>query len=238
MNFPNILLHPLSYDGPLPERLNNPFDYEPHPVCEAAVRDLVPHIEKLMQGNPEGKMFGVLVVTNEKDSQTANGHPPLYYLAAFSGQLYDRTAMPGFVPPVFDFLDPDGYFKQHEAEISDLNREIAAFESDESYNQAINDYQEMTLLAEKEIAAAKERMTSAKQKRDELRQNQPLTKEQEAELVKESQFLKAEVRRVKQYWKEKLLDIQYLIDNTKDRIELLKAERRRQSETLQNWLFS
>ena len=109
------VLHSLSYRGLLPETFNNPFDYVPHPVCEAAVADLLPRVEELMRGNPEGKMFGVLVVSKEEK---------LYYLAAFSGQLYDQSVLPGFVPPVFDFLAPDGYFKIHEAEISAINQEI------------------------------------------------------------------------------------------------------------------
>ena len=98
------ITHSLSYHGLLPKTVNNPFDYVPHPVCEAAVGDLLPRVKALMRGNPEGKMFGVLVVTKEEK---------LYYLAAFSGQLYDKSVLPGFVPPVFDFLDPDGYFKRH-----------------------------------------------------------------------------------------------------------------------------
>ena len=107
------ILHTVRYRGSLPQSFNNPFDYVPHPVCEAAVADLLPRVEELMQGNPEGKMFGVLVVTKEEK---------LYYLAAFSGQLYDKSVLPGFVPPVFDFLDPDGYFKVHEAEITAIKR--------------------------------------------------------------------------------------------------------------------
>ena len=35
----------------------------------------------------------------------------------------------GFVPPIFDLLDPKGYFKMKEAEISALNAEIASEEN-------------------------------------------------------------------------------------------------------------
>ena len=56
-------------------------------------------------------MFGVLVVADE--STGAIG-----YLAAYSGQIGGRSDQEGFVPAVFDYLQPDGYFKQHETEIS------------------------------------------------------------------------------------------------------------------------
>ncbi|MBP5563072.1 MAG: RluA family pseudouridine synthase, partial [Bacteroidales bacterium] len=138
------IIHSLSYNGLLPEAFNNPFDYVPHPVCEAAVADLLPQVEVLMNGNPEGKMFGVLVVTKE-DSQVSDNqqNKTLYYVAAFSGQLYDKSVLPGFVPPVFDFLDPNGYFKVHEAEITAINQEINGLESDSLYFESRKKYQRL-----------------------------------------------------------------------------------------------
>ena len=130
------ILHTFRYRGLLPETFNNPFDYVPHPVCEAAVADLLPRVEELMSGNPEGKMFGVLVVSKEEK---------LYYLAAFSGQLYDQSVLPGFVPPVFDFLAPDGYFKIHEAEISAINQEIDNLGSDGRYIESRKIYLQLQL---------------------------------------------------------------------------------------------
>ncbi|MBO6079389.1 MAG: RluA family pseudouridine synthase, partial [Bacteroidales bacterium] len=183
------------YRGSLPETFNNPFDYVPHPVCEAAVRDLLPRVEELMCGNPEGKMFGVLVVLKEEK---------LYYLAAFSGQLYDKSVMPGFVPPVFDFLDPDGYFKRHEAEISEINHKISELQSDSRYFEFRKAYQQLQKDAELSIEEAKRTMQVAKEKRVIERTRRQLTVEEETAFVKESQFLKAEVRRVKKRWEETL----------------------------------
>ena len=62
---------------------------------------------KLLQ---EGKMLGVLKV---EDKDGTEG-----YLYAFSGTVGGRATLPGFVPPIFDLTDPDGYFRQREAEIS------------------------------------------------------------------------------------------------------------------------
>ena len=224
------LLYPLSYDGLLPETFNNPFDYVPHPVCEAAVADLLPRVEELMRGNPEGKMFGVLVVRNEENAR-------LYYLAAFSGQLCDKSVLPGFVPPVFDFLDPDGYFKVHEAEITAINQKISALQSDSRYFEYKESYQQIQADAEVAIAEAKRKMQEAKEKRDAERSKKTLTAEEEAEFVKESQFLKAELRREKKRWAEKLAAAKAEVVDFEKRIDELANRRKTMSEALQNWLF-
>ena len=60
-----------------------------------------------------GKMFGVLVVRNPEGT--------IGYLAAFSGNLAGNNHHDFFVPPVYDLLNPDGYFKREEARISELS---------------------------------------------------------------------------------------------------------------------
>ena len=222
------IIHPICYLGLLPKSFNNPFDYVPHPVCEAAVADLLPRVEELMRGNPEGKMFGVLVVTREEK---------LYYLAAFSGQLYDKSVLPGFVPPVFDFLAPDGYFKRHEAEISAINQRITSLQSDKDYKQAKKSLQQVEAAAESSISAAKANMFAAKAKRDAERSQRVLTPEEEAAFMKESQFLKAEVRREKKRWEEEIEAAKEMLSVYEQRIETLANQRKTMSEALQNWLF-
>ena len=49
---------------------------------------------------------------------------PLRYLKAYSGQICGRSDWDGYVPAIFDYLQPDGYFKTHEAEITALNKEV------------------------------------------------------------------------------------------------------------------
>ena len=222
------LLHPLLYHGLLPETFNNPFDYVPHPVCEVAVADLLPRVEELMCGNPEGKMFGVLVVSKEEK---------LYYLAAFSGQLYDQSALPGFVPPVFDFLAPDGYFKVHEAEITTINQKIAELQSNNHYFEIQKAYQQLQLEAEQSITKAKSNMLSAKEKRNAERSIRVLSPEEETAFVKESQFLKAELRREKKRWTEQLEKTKEAVSVYEQQIETLANQRKTKSEALQNWLF-
>jgi len=235
------ILHPLQYNGLLPETFNNPFDYVPHPVCEAAVADLLPRVEALMSGNPEGKMFGVLVVTKEENLQNIdnqrNGDVPLYYLAAFSGQLYDKSVLTGFVPPVFNFLDPGGYFKVHEAEISAINQKISNLESDSRYIESREIYLQLQNDAEVAIVAAKQKMLEAKAKRDFERSQRMPTADEEAAFVKESQFLKAELRREKKRWAEKLAAAKDEVADFEQRIDELANQRKMMSEALQNWLF-
>lgn len=65
-----------------------------------------------------GKMFGFLVCRD------AHGEEVL--LKAYSGQIQGRSDWQGYVPAIFDYLQPDGYFKVHEAEITAINREVEA----------------------------------------------------------------------------------------------------------------
>jgi len=108
------MFHPLACQAPLPARFNDPFDYEPHPLCRQAAQAVTDYVERepsLRADAERGKMLGVLIV--EKNGQTG-------FLAAYSGLLAGRNDWPFFVPPVFDAQQPDGYFKQHEREISAL----------------------------------------------------------------------------------------------------------------------
>ena len=101
---------------PLPEQFTYPFHYTPHPLCVLATEEVQSYLHTRPEWHEElqhGKMFGVLVV---QDNEGRVG-----YLAAFSGNLAGSNHHPFFVPPVYDLLDPDGYFKQEEAQISALN---------------------------------------------------------------------------------------------------------------------
>ena len=112
----------------VPLELNDPFDYEPDVSALAAWDDLRGDIAGRSEWAEEigrGKMFGVLVVVD------AEGRPG--YLAAYSGQIGGRCDWQGFVPAVFDYLQPDGHFKTTEAEISALNEQISQLCNDKDY---------------------------------------------------------------------------------------------------------
>ncbi len=113
------IFHPLNTALAPPPALNDPFDYEPHPLARLAADEVRAYIagqEAWAEELLAGKMFGVLVCS-DRDGQTG-------FLAAYSGQIGGRADWPWFVPAVFDYLQPDGYFKQEEARITAINRQI------------------------------------------------------------------------------------------------------------------
>ena len=101
---------------PLPQLFTYPFHYTPHPLCVKAAEEVQQYLQTRTDWHEElqqGKMFGVLVV------KTPTGE--VGYLAAFSGNLAGSNHHDYFVPPVYDLLNPDGYFKEEEARISAIN---------------------------------------------------------------------------------------------------------------------
>ena len=213
-----------------PQRFNNPFGYEPHPLCRLAARDLSAYLIERTEWKDElrgGKMFGVLVV--EHEGQTG-------YLAAFSGQLDGRADHDFFVPAVFDYLQPDGYFKTHEAEISRINQKITDIEENPERLRLMEESQKAQYDSLHEIDAYKQQMTEAKRQRDIMRANGEDNTPEE-KLIRESQFMRAELVRLKQKWR----NIQNAIDEEmakyEHEINRLKQLRHEKSEALQLWLF-
>ena len=64
----------------------------------------------------KGKMFGAMLARDEKGETVL--------LKAYSGQVLGQGDWEGYVPAVFDYLQEDGYFKRHEAEIVEISKEI------------------------------------------------------------------------------------------------------------------
>lgn len=221
----------------IPEHMNNPLDYQPHPLCIAVCKELQTYLSKREDWREEidkGKMFGVLIVEN---AQPVPGASKIGYLAAYSGQIGGRSDWDDFVPAVFDYLQPDGYFKTHEAEISDINQRIRQLEGNEHIKEAKSLILQLQEERKQTIAAYQEKMKEAKAKRDARRKTGNLTPEEEAEMVKESQFMKAELRRLKKSLSEKTtLETEYEVFQAD--ILRLKQLRKTLSDTLQQWLFS
>ena len=212
-------------------------DYEPHPLCIQAcreVQEMLARREDWQEEIARGKMFGVLIVENVK---TDTDVPKWGYLAAYSGQIGGRSDWEDFVPAVFDYLQPDGYFKTHEAEISHINQSISHLEKDERMKEArtlIRQLQEERKLT---IAAYQEKMKEAKAKRDSRREAGNLSEAEEAEMIRESQFMKAELRRLKKSLSEKTA-LETEFEDYQENILRLKQLRKQLSDALQQWLFS
>lgn len=220
-----------------PERMNNPLDYQPHPLCIAVCKELQTYLSEREDWREEidkGKMFGVLIVEN---AQPASGAPKIGYLAAYSGQIGGRSDWDDFVPAVFDYLQPDGYFKTHEAEISGINQSIRKLEANTHMKEAKGFILQLQEERKHTIAAYQEKIKKAKTKRDARREAGSLNPEEEAEMVKESQFMKAELRRLKKSLSEKTsLETEY--EAYQADILSLKQLRKTLSDALQQWLFS
>ncbi len=215
----------------LPEKFTYPFHYTPHPLCMIAANELQDYIatqEEWKEELQQGKMFGVLIV------QTSTGE--LGYIAAFSGNLAGKNQHPYFVPPVYDLLQPKGFFKIEEENISLINKHIRQIEEDASYLELQSQLSEAETTCRKELKEAKEVMKVAKEKREVLRRNN-LCEEEQTALIRESQFQKAEYKRLERSWKERISALQIKVDNYSNQVEELKKERKVRSAALQQKLF-
>lgn len=212
-------------------------DYEPHPLCIQAcreVQEMLARREDWQEEIARGKMFGVLIVENVK---TDTDVPKWGYLAAYSGQIGGRSDWEDFVPAVFDYLQPDGYFKTHEAEISRINQSISHLEKDERMKEARTLIRQLQEERKRTIAAYQEKMKEAKAKRDSRREAGNLSEAEEAEMIRESQFMKAELRRLKKSLSEKTA-LETEFEDYQENILRLKQLRKQLSDALQQWLFS
>ena len=224
-------------------------DYEPHPLCIQAcreVQEMLARREDWQEEIARGKMFGVLIVENvktdadkpERGYQTADSEAPKWgYLAAYSGQIGGRSDWEDFVPAVFDYLQPDGYFKTHEAEISHINLSISHLEKDERMKEARTLIRQLQEERKRTIAAYQKKMKEAKAKRDSRREAGNLSEAEEAEMIRESQFMKAELRRLKKSLSEKTA-LETEFEDYQENILRLKQLRKQLSDALQQWLFS
>ena len=217
----------------LPPRFTYPFCYEPHPLCVAAAEELKRYIREshVMDGEPGGgKMFGVLIVEDR------NGH--VSHLSAYSGLLAGRNDWPGFVPPVFDAQQPDGYFKIHERQISTLNKKIEAAEHAPGYAAAREALTLVQTETKAETDSYRAMMKEAKKRRDKRRQSGGLSLDEEAALTKESQFQKAKLHRMKLRAVDAIEAAKAKVEEFERHIDAMKAERKTMSDNLQHWLFS
>ncbi|MBD5349197.1 MAG: RNA pseudouridine synthase [Bacteroides sp.] len=221
--------------------MNNPFDYSPDPACDAAFASFMEMIELMKASdNPEdinfcnqleaGKMIGVLIAAD------CNGER--HTLFAFSGQLGKYGFYyPGFVGPVFDYLDPEGYFKTKEKDISTQNLEIERYEAGPLVKLK-EDFSYKKRELEAEIEAFKEACRVSKSARSERREKGGLDEEELKKMIKQSQFEKAELHRLKKRCAEELKPYEAALKTGEAHLKSLKAKRHAESEQLHQWLFA
>jgi len=154
-------------DIPLPEKFTFPYSYEPHPLAIIAAEELQACISNQPvllhdfgisdENNGLGKMFGVLVV---KDKDNNPG-----YLAAFSGKLMGGNHFEGFVPPVYDTLDVNGFYKKEESETHQINLRIEELEKAPAYLGCLDLMQQKNMEYHVSLSALKQEIKTAKLQR-------------------------------------------------------------------------
>lgn len=215
-----------------PDKFTYPFHYTPHPLCVIAAKEVQAYLSSQTQWEQElqqGKMFGVLVV------QTREGKTG--YLAAFSGILAGRNLHPFFVPPVYDLLQPQGFFKMEEENISAINAQIKELREDTHYQDLLHQLKEQTIRCQQELSTAKAELKAAKNAREVRRLTGNPDEAELSAMIHESQFQKAELKRMERRWKEIIAELQARADTFTRQIETLKMERKTRSAALQQKLF-
>nr|WP_262916542.1 RluA family pseudouridine synthase [Belliella aquatica] len=182
-----------------------------------------------------GKMFGVLVVQNE--------HSEFGFLAAFSGKLADSNEHDYFVPPVFDILKKDGFFKKGELIVNGINQEIEVIEADQEYISLKEEWMKTERIASEELALKKEELNAArrlrKAKKKDLAQTltaieyEKLLAEQVEESLKNKYFFNLLVKE----WDEKLEELKSKLNVYEEKLPQLKQERKDLSNKLQQQIF-
>lgn len=216
----------------LPKQFTYPMHYIPHELCKVAAGEVMDYALNQEAWRDEllaGKMLGVLVV---KDDDNALG-----YLAAYSGNLAHNGNNPYFVPHIYNLLEPQGFFRTGEAEISEINEQIKEFENSPKKKEMEDLLSATFERHQREEHEMRQDMERAKVERDMRRNEGNITAEQEALMIKESQFMKAELRRLKKRHRLELEQLQQLINEQEATINNLKAKRKEMSEKLQRQLF-
>jgi len=231
----------------LPEKFTFPFYYDPHPLCLLAANELQHHIETqteweydfgLVEEKPDviiGKMFGVLVVQNEKNE--------IGYLSAFSGKLGNSSHYSKFVPPVIDVWKEDNFLNNGMEELNMINQEIKKLESLPDFRASLEVMKKDQLLADTQIEAQKEAMRNRKKERKLIRQKEKeSTSPEDFEAInkglnQESINGKKELKRLLEFWENRMTQNQKKVDQIKTTIDTLKLKRKNKSARLQKKIF-
>ena len=231
---------PATIQENLPELFTDPFRYRPHPLVVRAAEALLEKLElwaSMPEGTQEraleaslaeGKMLGVLVVSEPSGE--------VGYLCGFSGNVAGTGTIEGFVPPIFDLTDPDGYFRKEEAVLNELSARIRKAEDSEELSSLKEKLKLAELQRDEEITEFKAAMSLRKAERAGIR---AVTEDAAtlASLTRESQHEKAELRRLKAAWEGRISSLKDIISKHSEKIDILKKERAVRSDILQKWIF-
>ena len=230
----------------LPKTFTYPFYYQPDELAKLAVSDLQKRIESQnwehnfglipnQKGLVIGKMFGVLIVKNKNGT--------LGYLAAFSGKVAESNHHGCFVPPVFDMLKKNSFFKKEEAVINEINNQIEAIENSEAYLKAKSKFISRKQKIETKLKTRRVELKTLKKERkarkvEALKTNNEtffnqVTEQLKKESLSQQAFYKVLARR----WQTILNHYEKEYTVYTRQIDALKDDRKERSARLQNKLF-
>jgi tRNA pseudouridine32 synthase/23S rRNA pseudouridine746 synthase len=215
----------------LPRQFTFPFCYTPHPLAVRAAEEVRRYVVKQAHWEKElaeGKMFGVLVVRSQDDE--------IGFLAAFSGQLAGSYLHDFFVPPVYDLNHPSSFFREEEKKISLLNQQLDEISNSPAFLEANLKLEGLKNELGELKCAWKKRLADSKLKRDEKRR-EGISPEENEKLIKESQFLKAEARRVEKSQLAQIEKAELTLRLVMENVASLREERKQRSKALQQRLF-
>jgi len=241
-------LEKVDSNSDVPEKFTFPFFYEPHPLAILAAEDLQKHLHTQTDWSHDfgltdpdsetalGKMFGVLVVQNSDGE--------LGYLSAFSGKLANSNHWPKFVPPVFDILEKEGFYKVEGREVDALTDLVDASKRNPELKTTKEKLEKIRSEHKIEIedyqAQIRENRKNRKTKKltgqNEL-SSEPLDallKQLTKESIGEQYFLKDKKRE----WKEKIEAAESAYFTLKNELISLKQQRANRSAELQRKIFA
>ena len=213
----------------LPSLFTWPFHYTPHPLARMAADEVMAYLSTRKEWHEElmrGKMLGVLIVKNRAGE--------VGFLAAFSGNLAGTNCHEYFVPPVYDMLQPNDFFRREEAEISAINRRIEQLRESTELCSARDELSRTKAEVELALAEMTAQLAERKRQRDILRASADANP---SELILQSQHDKAESKRRKQALNATIAAAEAKVNELLGEIELLCEERRQRSAELQMALF-
>ncbi|EPV8285481.1 pseudouridine synthase [Vibrio alginolyticus] len=228
----------------LPTQFTFPFYYTPHPLCVMAAKQLQQHL--LAQTDFEhdfglvneetgrGKMFGVLLVENPQGE--------LGFLSAFSGKIADQNLIPGFVPPVYDMLTDEGFFRAETDAINAANAEYKTCAASPELADLKAQIQADRAAYQQEEQTQRQVMIDGRAARKRQRQQGEQTLNADDlkilldELGKQSVAEKNVLKYLKQAWDEKLAIKEARLAELEQQLAHLKEQRKTLSNALQHKL--
>lgn len=231
----------------LPKRFNYPHYYDPHPLCQLASKELQDFLSNKTNwdhnfspdpNDPKadiGKMFGILLVQSHEGK--------IGYVRGFSGKIDDNNKHEGFVPPILDMLQEDGFFRKGEKIISEINQQVISLLESDDYQKAKEALKQAQEQSTQEIASLKSSIKEAKklraQKREEAKQSLSAEEFQtlDESLKSESMQMHYRLKDLTRHWKREVEEKTATLQQIEDQIATLKKERKEKSNLLQQQLF-